>query len=104
MSEKELFNLINKAYLDPEIEKNKDIRTRLLRLARELENGKNYKVVCVQLSNYISFYLASHWLRAPKALVKLSQSIEKNSQLYRGSSANSVWISGMDEKVPVESN
>lgn len=104
MSEKELFELINKAYSDPEIERNRDIRTRLLKLARELDDGTNYKVVCVKLSNYISFYLASHWLRAPKALLQLSQSIEDKAEDYRGSTSNGVWVSGMEHRIKIESN
>lgn len=104
MSEKELFDLINRAYSDPEIERDRDIRTRLLKLARELDDGENYKIVCVKLSNYISFYLASHWLRAPKALLQLSQSIDVDANDYRGSNASSVWISGMEKRVTVESN
>ncbi|WP_164509341.1 bacteriocin immunity protein [Companilactobacillus jidongensis] len=104
MSEKELFDLINKTYSDPEIERDREIRTRLLKLARDLDSGENYKTVCVKLSNYISYYLASHWLCAPKALLNLSQSIECKAKDYRGSTANSVWISGMEERITVESN
>jgi len=95
MTEKELFNEIIKTCANPEIERDIEIRSRLLRLSRQLENGTNYKLVCVRLSNYISFYLASHWLRAPQALLDLARTISDDADNYRGATSDSVWVDGI---------
>ncbi|APX71652.1 bacteriocin immunity protein [Companilactobacillus allii] len=95
MNEKKLFSEINRACANPEIERDIEIRSSLLKFARQLEDGTNYKLICVRLSNYISFYLASHWLRAPQALLDLGQDIKDDADEYRGVTSGDVLVDGI---------
>lgn len=95
MNEKKLFNEISRTCANPEIERDTEIRGNLLKFTRQLENGDNYKLICVRLSNYISFYLASHWLRAPQALLDLAQVIKDDADEYRGITSGDVLVNGI---------
>ncbi|KRM31609.1 hypothetical protein FC83_GL000673 [Agrilactobacillus composti DSM 18527 = JCM 14202] len=88
----EVFDAINTAYADVEVQHNAELSRLLLKHRRTLENGLAYRATCEQLTTAISQYLLFHQLSAPKALSELFETISKYTAQTQTIDTHNIWI------------
>lgn len=79
MKRQELLDLIQQTCLDKEVATDTALTTKLFRAYRDLEDGKEVRLVCQEINNMISKYLILNKYKAPNALLVLAKSTEKDA-------------------------
>ncbi|MFT8872556.1 MAG: bacteriocin immunity protein [Sporolactobacillus sp.] len=81
---KEIFEQMNKAYADEAVKDNADLSKVLLDYAQALEEGRDYKLLCVKLSSALNAYLLTHHFKAPQSIIDLYYKVANDAAQYRG--------------------
>jgi len=80
----ELMLAIDLAGKNELVKNNRELFTSLVNAYGELNDDKDFELVCMKLNSSISKYLLNHQYQAPQALMDVAQKIQQGSQNYYG--------------------
>ncbi|WP_416353410.1 bacteriocin immunity protein [Agrilactobacillus fermenti] len=92
MSKKSLSTLINKALSNNEVSQNSELKVLLTNAQSQLQKGAADNLVATKLEHSISTYLLKHQFQAPKAMLDLSNDLQKKANWYRGLMSSITWF------------
>lgn len=88
----QLLDALSAAYSDPEVKKDMYMHTLLFESAKQLTNGKDPRVISVQLSKEISRFSLRNNFKTPQSLSDLYTLVKKEHESYKGIiAATTVW-------------
>ncbi|MCD2255763.1 bacteriocin immunity protein [Lactobacillus sp. CC-MHH1034] len=92
MPKEPLNTLINKTLLNDDVSRNTELKALLTSAQSQLNEGTADNIVATKLEHSISTYLLKHHLQAPKALLDLSNRLQKKANWYRGIMSSITWF------------